>query len=139
MSEQKNNTDQCVVASPLVGNNYRWCIYRSDGTEIIVDLKKIDDGGFIAISSQSSLTKKEEEFFKNHFQMKKYSRATTKKAKELKGILSLSDEKLSEFIGFSRITLLKRISTNMWMPNEIKKVNNMLKAAKKFKKDFSDE
>lgn len=139
MSEQKNNTDQYVVASPLVGNNYRWCIYRSDGTEVIVDFKKIDDGGFVAISSQSSLTKKEEEFFKNHFQMKQYSRATTKKAKELKSILSLSDEKLSGFIGFSRITLLKRISTNMWMPNEIKKVNNMLRAAKKFKKDFSDE
>lgn len=139
MSEQKNNTDQCVVASPLVGNNYRWCIYRSDGTEVIVDFKKLDDGSYVAISSQSSLTKKEEEFFKNHFQMKQYSRATTKKAKELKSILSLSDEKLSEFIGFSRVTLLKRISTNMWMPNEIKKVNNMLRAAKKFKKDFSDE
>lgn len=139
MSEQKNNTKPCVIASPLVGDNYRWCIYRSDSTEVIVDLKKLDDGCFVAISAQSSLTKKEEEFFKNHFQMKQHSRATTKKAKELKSILSLSDEKLSEFIGFSRITLLKRISTNMWIPDEIKKVNNMLRAAKKFKKDFSDE
>lgn len=139
MSEQQNNTKRCVIASPLVGNNYTWCVYRSDSTEVIVDFKKLDDGGFAVLNSQSSLTEKEKEFFKNHFQMKQYSRSTTKKVKELKGILSLSDEKLGEFIGFSRLTLLKRISSNMWLPDEIKKIKNMLKSAKKFKKDFSDE
>lgn len=139
MSEQHNSTKPCVIASPLIGNNYTWCVYRSDGIEVIVDFTKLDDGSFTLLSSQSSLTEQEKEFFKNHFQMKQHSSATTKRAKELKKTLSLSDERLSEFIGFSRITLLKRISSNMWLPDEVKKIKSMLKAAKKFEKDFSDE